>query len=185
MRITTAILAILIALLFTACGGPNTESPYQSYAKKNTQTFVKTKSNETYTKKIITSDMFKNEKWISSPIQSQGSYFQAGLLRAHLTEGKVDYYQLYFSATYPKWKFYYGAYDQNGDALDFIHVINVLGSGDNVTQDFAFNVSRAYLEKYRDTGLTLRVYGDKGFGLFGFTASAIDTFLKKVDSIQK
>lgn len=99
--------------------------------------------------------------------------------------GKVDF-QIYVSDYYGGgWRFYNTAYDDGGNRLDTTtisrNVIYCSYGSCTYREDLGLNVSRAYLEKKQDSGLTFQVSGQAGNQVFFIPGGYIKAFLSEAN----
>lgn len=96
--------------------------------------------------------------------------------------------QIYATSFYSgEWRFYGEAYDSDGSKLDFISIdkkVDSCGSarGCYYEEAVGLNVSRAYLEAHKETGIRYKVSGKVGEFTGFLPAAYVKGFLASVDA---
>ncbi len=106
-------------------------------------------------------------------------------IRAWRPDGQAVRYQIYVVHYYSgDWRFYASAHDLDGKTHDVTlisrDVVGCSRYGCSKTETIGLNVDRAYLERYRATGVTFKLYGRAGEKVFTLPSDFIANFLDSV-----
>lgn len=140
-------------------------------------------SEDVFLKSSVDIDPYKKTTWIYSPIfrNYEGMGYYYAFLRALVTDKSVTIYQFYISDTSKDWRFFDRAYDSNGIELDFLGIDHQVTDSAFTQEDFAINLSRAYLDHEKTNWLNIKAIGKRGEKIFVLPGFYIEGFIKKVD----
>ena len=110
-------------------------------------------------------DPFRGTEIISTPIHHPDAYWWLYIRRVRLIKPRIDgqhpaIHQIYFIYSAHGWQFFHAAVDVHQQELDFVQISRKVGYRGKISEHFAVNVSREYLESRVETGLTLAIYND-------------------------
>ena len=123
---------------------------------------------------VIEHDAFSKETWIKSPLylsrQGFTDTFPVNLsYRALYKNNKLQFIQLYVTATSVTWGFYHSANGEDGSELKFVNVDSFVDSGAGMVtteEHFGMSFDLKYLEKMKEKDFKIKVYGKRNEGVF-------------------
>lgn len=149
---------------------------------------------ETTNSVIIENDEFTREKKYFGPnivIHEELGQAQFGtvdlLIRAWKTkQSTTPELQIYVHSLSGDWQHFYGAYDSNGEKLDFLLISKEVGeclggTGVCTHEHIGINVTQEYLRKHIATGLRFKVIGKNGDEIYTINGPYIQGFLFAVN----
>ncbi len=83
----------------------------------------------------------------------------------------IQLYGIYRSSS---WAFLNSAVDSDGNRLDFVEIDRIVGSG--ITEHFAVNLSRKYIEEHLESGMKIQVYGKRGDHVYNVAPRFVQAF---------
>jgi hypothetical protein len=107
-------------------------------------------------------------------------------LRAWKPDGSSATFQIYVMDFYSgQWRFYNSVLDSNGTKLDLTLISRDIGSCSRQAEctryeHVGINITRAYLEKHRQSGIRFKLSGLAGEEVFSVPAAHINAFLEVV-----
>ncbi|MBM7070588.1 hypothetical protein JQC92_00825 [Shewanella sp. 202IG2-18] len=137
-------------------------------------------------------DKFNGTTWIRTPLylsrQGFTDTFPVKLMyRANYKKGRLEFIQLYVTATNVEWGFYHSANDQNGNSLNFVNVDNVVGSAAGMVttvEHFGLDISKNYLAKMANENWQIKVYGKRKRGVFIVPQAVSLAFFEKLNCFE-
>lgn len=87
--------------------------------------------------------------------------------------------QLYVSFSASDWSFLEEAHDKNGQSLSLTKIDRQVSSG--IRETVGVNLTRAYLQSHRHTGIDLRIDGQRGWVKVLVSPTYVDGFLRALD----
>ena len=94
---------------------------------------------------------------------------------------EYSFYQIYITYCQDDWCFFQSAYDRNGRELKFIQIDRAV-QRPGVCETFAVSITREYLEIHKNSGISLKVYSNKGCEeMVRVPSHYIQAFLEKID----
>lgn len=176
---------VLMVVLLPACAGITNVKSRESVIGKS----------------VVEADSFKKTSWLKGPMM-KANFFKEGMKRDK-AERQVDMYclramkdektvigsnfiRIYASNEDTSWNFFESAIDSDGNELEFVKISGESSMntkfGVGTIEDFAITVDEEYLTSKNDSGIIIRVYGQRGNRTISIPPYYIQGFLERYKS---
>lgn len=138
-------------------------------------------ANDVFMQSKVSDDPYEKTTRIYAPLFYDALPIGFAYLRAQVKNNKIVYYQIYVNDRDVDWKFIQGAYDIDGNKLDFYAVDRKVTGAGSIEENYVITVDRKYLNNSIGKGINFKAIGQRGSTIVRIPSFYIEGFLKKVD----